>query len=74
MGAEVLHNDQTMDQVTTVTTINGGHGQTTVSMCRYGSGCYDYECKAGLLHIIVRDVTYSCHNTNQKVDVLWLVV
>jgi len=36
---------------------------------RYGSGCYNYECKGGLLNIIVRDVTFSCHHRNQKIPV-----
>merc|ERR1719410_2682087 len=36
---------------------------------RYGSGCYNYQCENGLLNIIVRDVTYSCHHRNQKIPI-----
>jgi len=36
---------------------------------RYGSGCYNYQCKDGRLNIIVRDVTYSCLYNNQKIPI-----
>merc|ERR1712080_199659 len=36
---------------------------------RYGSGCYDYQCAGGQLHIVVREVSYSCGRQGQKIPI-----
>ena len=36
---------------------------------RFGSGCYNYICAAGLLHIMVRDISYSCGFQGQKIPI-----
>lgn len=36
---------------------------------RWGSGCYRHHCSAGLLHITVGEVSYSCHRAGQQLPV-----
>jgi len=36
---------------------------------RYGSGCYDYFCDQGLLNLVVRNVTFSCHKSGQTIPI-----
>ena len=36
---------------------------------RYGSGCYRFQCEAGGLNIIVRNVSYTCSYTGQEIPV-----
>ena len=39
------------------------------SWSRYGSGCYSYRCSDGRLHIMVRNVSYTCSYPGEKVPV-----
>ena len=36
---------------------------------RFGSGCYQYECAAGRVNILLRDVSYPCTRPGQAVGV-----
>jgi len=36
---------------------------------RFGSGCYEYECKDGRINILVKNTSYPCYQFNQKVEV-----
>jgi len=36
---------------------------------RFGSGCYKHTCRGGVLNIIVRNVTYSCHKEGQNIPI-----
>lgn len=40
-----------------------------VTLRRYGSGCYRYQCAAGQLHIEVRDTSFSCGFQGQKIPI-----
>lgn len=35
----------------------------------WGSGCYQYRCQDGRLHILVNNYTYTCHYPNQKLSI-----
>jgi leishmanolysin-like peptidase len=35
----------------------------------WGSGCYQYECRDGRLHLIVANMTYTCYYRNQEIEI-----
>ncbi|XP_026464697.1 leishmanolysin-like peptidase [Ctenocephalides felis] len=35
----------------------------------WGSGCYEYMCEDGRLHIMVSNYTYTCHYPGQKLNI-----
>ncbi|XP_044592458.1 leishmanolysin-like peptidase isoform X1 [Cotesia glomerata] len=35
----------------------------------WGSGCYQYRCEAGRLHIMVANFTYTCYHAGQKLTI-----
>lgn len=34
-----------------------------------GSGCYNYECKHGRLHILISNYTFECYYAGQELDI-----
>ncbi|XP_043668427.1 leishmanolysin-like peptidase isoform X3 [Vespula pensylvanica] len=35
----------------------------------WGSGCYQYKCEAGRLHIMVANYTYTCYHAGQEIAI-----
>ncbi|XP_032455411.1 leishmanolysin-like peptidase isoform X4 [Nasonia vitripennis] len=35
----------------------------------WGSGCYQYKCEAGRLHIMVTNYTYTCYHAGQEIAI-----
>ncbi|XP_033218855.1 leishmanolysin-like peptidase isoform X2 [Belonocnema kinseyi] len=35
----------------------------------WGSGCYQYKCEAGRLHIVVANYTYTCYHAGQEIAI-----
>ncbi len=35
----------------------------------FGAGCYSYKCEDGMLNIVVRNVSLTCEEPGQKVEV-----
>lgn len=35
----------------------------------WGSGCYEYFCEGGRLHIMVENHTYTCYRSGQELQI-----